>query len=159
LADKQRIYAEAKEAGINTKALRKVIAERRMTDREEIVARMHEYRVALGMAVNDVANGASVRKAATKYGVSKSTLHRHAVPREDNPKWDSLQKRHLRSRQRCQPSLPPVPRSKSPSRRTTTERRLPQRLSRRLPTKKTAGRRPSCLLTMSVRCPTSCGGR
>ena len=46
-----------------------------MTDREQVEAAMHEYRVALGMAVNDVANGASVRDAAAKRGISKSTIH------------------------------------------------------------------------------------
>jgi uncharacterized protein (UPF0335 family) len=55
LADKRRIYVEAEKAGYNGKALRRVIAERRMPDREQIVAAMNSYRVTLGLAVNDVA--------------------------------------------------------------------------------------------------------
>ena len=85
LADKRAIYMEAKKAGFNTKALRKIIAERRMKDREEVLARIHEYRVALGMAVYDVGNGASLREAATKHGVAKSTIH-DAVRREEKAK-------------------------------------------------------------------------
>ena len=50
--EKRDIYTEAKKADpdLNTKALRRVIAERRMPDREQIEAAMHNYRVALGMA-------------------------------------------------------------------------------------------------------------
>lgn len=83
LAAKRGIYTEAKDADFNTKALRRVIAERRMKDREQIVADMQAYRIALGMAVNDVANGATLREAADRHGVSKSAVHR-AVPREEN---------------------------------------------------------------------------
>jgi uncharacterized protein (UPF0335 family) len=82
LADKRAIYTEAKKANLNPKALRKIIAERRMKDREQIVADMNAYRIALGMAVNDVANGASLREAAAKHGIPKSTLH-DAVRREE----------------------------------------------------------------------------
>ena len=83
LKKKRGIYTEAKKANpdLNTKALRKIIAERRMPDREQVEAAMHNYRVALGMAVNDVANGATLRQAADRHGVRKSAVHR-AVPRE-----------------------------------------------------------------------------
>jgi uncharacterized protein (UPF0335 family) len=86
LTEKRRIYTEAKKAkpDLNTKALRKIIAERRMKDREQVEAAMHNYRVALGMAVNDVANGASLRDAEAKHGIPKSTIQRHrTVPREE----------------------------------------------------------------------------
>ena len=82
LADKRAIYTEAKKANLNPKALRKIIAERRMPDREQVEAAMHNFRVALGMAVIDVANGASLREAEAKHGISKSTIHR-AVPRKE----------------------------------------------------------------------------
>jgi uncharacterized protein (UPF0335 family) len=81
-AEKRHIYAGAKDAGYNPKALRRIIAERRMKDREQIEADMRAYRIALGMAVNDVANGASVREASAKHGIPKSTIH-DAVRREE----------------------------------------------------------------------------
>src|SRR5262249_1604532 len=84
LTAKRGIYAEAKKAGFDTRALRRIISERRMKDREQIYAKMRDYRSALGMAVNDVEHGASLREAAAKYGISKSTLQR-AVPREEEP--------------------------------------------------------------------------
>ena len=83
-AEKRHIYAGAKDAGCNVKALRRVIAERRMPDREQIEADMRAYRIALGMAVNDVANGVSLREAEAKHGIPKSTIQRHcAVPRQE----------------------------------------------------------------------------
>src|SRR5262245_14364946 len=82
LADKRAIYIAAEKASLNTKALRRIIAERRMMDREQFEADMHAYRVALGMAVNDVANGASLREAEAKHGIPKSTIH-DAVRREE----------------------------------------------------------------------------
>lgn len=77
LLAKRAVYTEAKKADpeFNTKAMRKIIAERRMKDGEQVEAAMHAYRNALGMAVNDVANGASLREAAMKNGIPKSTLH------------------------------------------------------------------------------------
>jgi len=83
LGDQRRIYVEAERAGFNAKALRKIIAERRMPDRDQIVAKMQAYRDALRMAVNDVVNGASLRETAAKRGVPKSTIQRHAVPRQE----------------------------------------------------------------------------
>src|SRR5262245_4826928 len=61
LAKERGIYLEAEKAGYDIKALRRIVAERRMPDREQIVAKMQAYRVMLGMAVNDVAIGATVR--------------------------------------------------------------------------------------------------
>jgi uncharacterized protein (UPF0335 family) len=75
LAAKRAIYTEAKNANLIPKALRGIIAERRQKDWAQIEAAKHEYRVALGMAVNDVANGASLREAAATHGISKSTIH------------------------------------------------------------------------------------
>ena len=68
-----------------------------MPDREQVEAAMHNYRVALGMAVNDVTNGASLREAAAKRGVPKSTLH-DAVRREE--KSEPGQRRRLGHSQR-----------------------------------------------------------
>jgi uncharacterized protein (UPF0335 family) len=83
LTDKRAVYTEAGALGYNVKALRKIIAQRREKDWLQIAADMHDYQVRLGMGVNDVANGASLREAAAKHGVSKSTLHRRAVPSEE----------------------------------------------------------------------------
>ena len=83
LADKRRVYDEAKAAGYNVKALRKIIAQRREKDWAQIAADMHDYQIRLGMAVNDVADSATLRQAADRHGVSKSAVHR-AVPREEN---------------------------------------------------------------------------
>ena len=83
LTDKRRIYTEAGAAGFNVKALRKIIAQRREKDWAQIAADMHDYQIRLGMAVNDVAQGSTLRQAADQHGVSKSAVHR-AVPREEN---------------------------------------------------------------------------
>jgi len=83
LADKRRIYTEAGAAGFNVKALRKIIAQRREKDWAQIAADMHDYQFRLGMAVNDVAQGSTLRQAAERHGVSKSAVHR-GVPREEN---------------------------------------------------------------------------
>src|SRR5690242_174155 len=81
--DKRDIYAKAKDAGYNPKALRKIIAERRLKDREALEAEMDAYRIALGMAVEAATNGdMSLRQAAKAFGVSKSAVHR-AVPHEE----------------------------------------------------------------------------
>lgn len=81
--DVKDIYSEVKSNGYNPKALRRIVAERRKTPDPQLEADMDAYRVALGMAVNDVKAGDSLRKAATKHGVSKSTLQR-AVPRKSD---------------------------------------------------------------------------
>ncbi len=83
--DKRDIYVEAKSAGYNPKALRKVIAQRKQKDQAEVEADMDAYRHALGMASFAVQLGElSIRKAAKKYGVSKSAVQR-TVPREEKP--------------------------------------------------------------------------
>lgn len=83
-SDKRDIYTEAKSAGYNAKALRRIVAERRLKDREQLEADMEAYRFALGMAVEAATNGdMSLRQAAKAFGVSKSAVHR-AVPREEN---------------------------------------------------------------------------
>lgn len=75
-ADKRAVYDEVKEAGYNAKALRKLIAERRQKDRDEINEAMDGYRVALGMAVKAVRDGMSLNGASEEYGFSRSAIHR-----------------------------------------------------------------------------------
>ena len=79
--DIRDVYAEVKSAGLNPKALRRVIAERRLKDRDQLFSDMDTYRSALGEAVEMVREGLSLRKASQKTGVSKSSIHRAlAVP-------------------------------------------------------------------------------
>jgi uncharacterized protein (UPF0335 family) len=80
-AEKSQIYKEAKKAGVVTKALRGIVSERKRTPDPEVEAAAREYRIALGMALNDVADGASCREAAAKRGVSKTAVN-DAVRRE-----------------------------------------------------------------------------
>ena len=82
LANKNDVYLKAKRAGLNVKALRRIIAERKMPDREQVEADAKAYRMQLGMAIEDVANGASLREAGLKHGIAKSTIH-DAVRREE----------------------------------------------------------------------------
>src|SRR5262249_52894703 len=81
LETKRGIYLEAKKAELNPNALPSIIAERPIPDRNQFEADMRHYRIAPGMAVNDVANGASLRDAAAKHSIPKSTIH-DAVRRE-----------------------------------------------------------------------------
>ncbi len=81
--DKRDIFKEAKGKGFNTKVLRRLIRERKRdaaeTQAEE--AELETYRAALGMGVALVQSGLSLRDAAKKAGVSKSSIHRAlAVP-------------------------------------------------------------------------------
>jgi uncharacterized protein (UPF0335 family) len=69
-ADVKDVYTEVDKAGYNTKALRKVLAERRKKTDAELEAEIDRYRVALGMP------GATYRSVAEDLGVPKSTLHR-----------------------------------------------------------------------------------
>lgn len=69
-------YASAKTSGLNPKAMRKLVAERRRKTDAEVEADLEMYRAAL-------AEHGSLRKAAEALGVSKSKLHR-TVPREKN---------------------------------------------------------------------------
>ena len=65
------------------KALRKVVRERQQNsaERAEEEATMNAYRAELGMAVELVEGGLSLREAARAMGVSKSSIHRAlAVP-------------------------------------------------------------------------------
>jgi uncharacterized protein (UPF0335 family) len=75
---KREVYDEAKDAGYNTKALRRLISERRMKDRDEITEAMDGYRVALGMAAAAVRDGMSLDDASEEYGFSRSAIHREA---------------------------------------------------------------------------------
>ena len=61
-ADIKDIYAEAKSAGYNTKALRKVIAERRIdaAKRQELEETMDQYRHALRMLAGTPLGNAAV---------------------------------------------------------------------------------------------------
>lgn len=73
----KKTYAEMKDEGLNTKALKKVLAERRKPTDTELQAEIEKYRAALA------APGATYRSVAAKFGVSKSKLNRD-VPREEN---------------------------------------------------------------------------
>jgi uncharacterized protein (UPF0335 family) len=78
-SDKRDIYKEVKGAGYDTKIVRKVVALRRLNDadRDEQEALLEAYKVALGMAVDSVRDeGLSLREAASRHGVSKSSIHR-----------------------------------------------------------------------------------
>lgn len=81
--DLRDIFVEAKSAGYNPKIMRRIIAER-ARDAAELAAEQDEmdtYRHALGMAVDMVRDGLSLREASRKAGVSKSSIHRAlAVP-------------------------------------------------------------------------------
>lgn len=75
--DKRAVYDDAKDADYNTKALRKLIAERRQKDREAVTEAMDGYRVALGMVAREVRDGSlSLDDAADAYGFSRSAIHR-----------------------------------------------------------------------------------
>ena len=71
------VFKEAKGHGYNTKALRRVLAERRKPTDETLAADMEMYRAALGMP------GATYRSVAEQFGVSKSKLQR-LVPHATN---------------------------------------------------------------------------
>jgi uncharacterized protein (UPF0335 family) len=82
-ADIREMYTEAKGQGYNVKALRGIVRERRQdaVERAEMEATMDAYRAELGMAVQLVERGLSLREAARATGVSKSAIHRAvAVP-------------------------------------------------------------------------------
>ena len=66
------IYSKAKDAGFDTKALRKIIAERRMkdADRHELNELLDLYRHALGMLDGTPLGDAAVKKATKKLGDS-----------------------------------------------------------------------------------------
>lgn len=80
--DVRDIYAEAKSAKYNPKALRKIITMRRQKVDAQLDAEVEAYKAALGMAIEMVSNGeVSLRKAAKATGISKSSIHRAlAVP-------------------------------------------------------------------------------
>lgn len=80
--DKRDIYTEVKDAGYNTKILRKIVAERRQKDREAIQEAMDGYRFALGMAGAAVRDGMSLDEAQKQYGFSRSAIHRESQSRE-----------------------------------------------------------------------------
>lgn len=75
--DVKDVYTEVKAAGYNTKALRKVLADRRKKTDAQMEADMEIYRAALG------APGATYRSVADKLGMTKSKLHR-LVPNRKN---------------------------------------------------------------------------
>ena len=86
-ADKRGVYDEAAAAitGLNKKALRKIVAERRQKDRAEIEAAMEGYRIALGMVARDVAEGRmTLDQAEAESGFSRSAIHREKSHRNDN---------------------------------------------------------------------------
>lgn len=81
-SDKRDLYAEAKGKGYNVKALRRIVAGRRRKDEREVEAEIDRYKIALGLAVDLVRDEKlSLRDAAKRAGVSKSSVHRAlAVP-------------------------------------------------------------------------------
>src|SRR5512139_334865 len=81
--DKRELFTEAKAKGYNPKVLRRLLRERGRDTAEQAAedAELETYRAALGMAVELVGSGVSLRKAAKSAGVSKSSVHRAlAVP-------------------------------------------------------------------------------
>lgn len=83
-SDVGELYDEAKKAGVNTKALRKIIAKRRAKAPDpEVEAAMEAYDLALDAAAGMVSNGStSLRKAAKETGFSKSAIQRQVSHRE-----------------------------------------------------------------------------
>lgn len=76
-SDVREVYDEAKEQGVNVKALRKVIAKRRAkTPDPAVVAAMEAYEHALDEAALMVSKGVTLRKAAAETGFSKSAIQR-----------------------------------------------------------------------------------
>ena len=87
--DIRDIYAEAKGVGFDVKTLRWLVSERKVesSDRAERDALRATYANALGLAVELVeVNGLSLRQAAKRAGVSKSSIQRAlAVPDVSQP--------------------------------------------------------------------------
>lgn len=80
-SDERDLFTEAKSAGFDGKALRKVLQRRAMDDseRESLDQIVDLYEHALGakaVAAQMVASGASVREAAQATGLKRSTVHR-----------------------------------------------------------------------------------
>jgi uncharacterized protein (UPF0335 family) len=90
-ADIRKIYTEAKSKGFNVKALRRIVRERQQdaAERAEIEAAMDAYRAELGMAVQLVESGLSLREAERATGVSKSSIHRALAVPEVSHETDS----------------------------------------------------------------------
>jgi uncharacterized protein (UPF0335 family) len=83
-SDVREVYDEAKEQGVNVKALRKVIAKRRAkTPDPAVVAAMEAYEHALDEAALMVSKGASLRQAEKATGASKSAIQRRQVSRRN----------------------------------------------------------------------------
>jgi uncharacterized protein (UPF0335 family) len=81
--DIRAAYKDAKSKGFNAKALHRIVRERQQDAAEwaEMEATMNAYRAELGMAVELVESGLSLREAARATGVSKSSIQRAlAVP-------------------------------------------------------------------------------
>ncbi len=80
--DMREVYDEAKKEGVNTAALRKVIAKRRAKTPDPA---MEAYDHALDQAALMVSNGStSLRGAATESGFSKSAIQRQVSHRKRN---------------------------------------------------------------------------
>jgi len=67
-ADKRTVYDQAKAAGHNPKAVRKIVQERKKKTDEELETLLETYRRALGMA--------TYREVAEQFNIPRSTLHR-----------------------------------------------------------------------------------
>jgi uncharacterized protein (UPF0335 family) len=89
--DRKAIFDEAKDKGVNTKVMRRLIAERKKARKANAAedAALDEYRDALVTAKSLVKSGLSLRAAAKQAGVSKSSVHRAlAVPEASQPSHD-----------------------------------------------------------------------
>lgn len=82
--DVREVYDEAKKAGLNTKALRKIVAKRRAKAPDpQVEAAMHAYELALDEAAAMVSNGdVSLRAATARTGFSKSAIQRQVSHRK-----------------------------------------------------------------------------
>ena len=83
--DVRDVYDEAKKAGLNKTALRKIVAKRRAKAPDpQVEAAMHAYELALDEAAAMVSNGeTSLREATEKTGFSKSAIQRRVSQRKE----------------------------------------------------------------------------
>jgi uncharacterized protein (UPF0335 family) len=84
-------YKDAKSKGFNVKALHRIVRERQQdaAERTEMEATMNAYRAELGMAVELVEGGLSLREAARATGGSKSNIQRALAVPEVSHETDS----------------------------------------------------------------------
>ncbi len=105
----REVYDEAKKAGLNTKALRKIVAKRRAKAPDpQVEAAMHAYELALDEAATMVSNGdVSLREATAKTGFSKSAIQRQVSHRKRNASSGTEPEAPAASEERAQSEPPP----------------------------------------------------